>query len=450
MLIPLIEKNPEANGFTCKDGEIEFEFITIANQDEAEPPDSAIQLSPLMGKVSLQAEGTYPTGNLRIPLLAGEAENVPLLLGGEISRVDPAVAERITQAIALKAAEFMLDITTDLRRSGLFILPFRVFTMTMLPDGVLSYPSPQAAALPADFPPHPEITASHVAADCLTLSLRIPVRPHRLMATVPDGFPSGHSLRTFISYPLYIPDPKEISASIGSVRSASGGNATGIRFAFLSSSRIKASVAAPEKYYGMVGNERTGYRISSKSIPEPDYSIYAQKYGYVAPFPAGTLTAIGADCAAEAHPLDWIADWEPSGAGYLPRSLPYIYRSRGLSPSEGGGGFPDGIDKDTLASLAMQKGMKTMLLTRPMALAESATSRRKAAATPIRSMRIHGIPDSQSLAILYGSADGKHWEALRAFDPRREHLLMSPPRMWHRLLILMQEHTPQLCLEIER
>ena len=174
----------------------------------------------------------------------------------------------------------------------------------------------------------------------------------------------GESLRTFISYPLFIPDPKEIRGSIGSVRSATGGNATGIRFAFLSASAIKASVAAPEKYYELVGNERTGYRMSSKTAPSPDYSSYAEAAGYVAPFPKESMLALGDGVDPATDPMDWIADWQNVGNGYLPTSLPHKYWNADTSEEAP---WPEGIDRDEILATAESFGMPYVLLTRPMA-----------------------------------------------------------------------------------
>lgn len=445
MFIPLIPKDPTESDLTCRDGEIDFKLtlrdgaFTLARQ-------ATLAYTP---SLSLTPEGTFPTANIRIALQEGDAEKASFLLNGEITRVDPATAERITQAITEKAAQLLKDLTIDFRRQGLFLLPFRVYTLTVLPDGTATYPSPQAIALPTDFPPHPEITASHIAADCLTLALRFPVRPHRLTVTPSGDFPPDHSLQTFISYPLYIPDPKEISGSIGSVRSATGGNVTGIRFAFLSKSAIKASVAAPEKYHEMVGNEKTGYRISSKMAPQPDYSSYVDLYGYVPPFPAESLSINGTD-ADEDDPLDWIADWVKSGEGYLPASLPYLYRNPDSSePSIDETIFPDGIAKETILALMETNGMAFFLLTRPMALTKDSRSRRNAAPTSIHTMRIHGLTGNPCLAILYGSDDCSNWEGIRIFDPHSQHLMLCPPRLWWRIALLYRDEGGSKAIFLE-
>lgn len=427
MLIQILNNNADGN---C-------EVNTIVSETAA------------IGEVAfdLTAMSTFPTTTLRIPLEPGDREKANMLLSGEISRVDPATADRLTNAILQKAAESLLDISTDLRRQGLFILPFRFFTMRMTSDGTLSYPSPQAIALPTDYPPHPEITAYSVTDDTLTLAIRFPVRPHRLVVTPGEDFPSDHSLHTFISYPLYIPDPKEIRGSIGSVRSAVGGNATGIRFAFLSLSAIKASVAAPEKYYEMVGNPQTGYRISSKLTSLPDYSCYAAIYTYVPPFPRNSLLALGNDVATDTDPMDWIADWREAEGGYLPISLPHKYLTPGNGTSETE--FPSGIEKEEISELAAIHDLPCILLTRPIALTADSKSLRKAEQRAIRKLRVHGMSDAPALAILYGSNDCSHWEQIRRFYPRFPALLLTPKRFWWRLLLLTKHSPTFLAIGIE-
>lgn len=452
MFIPLIPKNPDLNDFTCRDGEIEFMTRLGGSDNGSDNPDSESgdAASPYVGlaSITLTPAQTYPTVNIRIPLKDGDKEKGALLLNGEISRVDAETAERLTQAIVTKAAEALLDLSTDLRRQGMFILPFRIYTMTMTPDGSLSYPGPQAIALPADFPPHPEITAAGSTDDTLTLALRFPVRPHRLTVTPSPALPEGHATLTFISYPLYIPDPKEMRGSIGSVRSATGSNSTGIRFAFLSTSAIKASVAAPEKYYQLAGNERTGYRLSSKAAPTPDYSQYAEIHGYVPPFPRASMLAAGD--GIDADPLDWIADWHPATdpldterEGYLPISLPYKHRNPGGTDPDGTSAplWPEGIEPELIRDLAEQTGAKWILLTRPMTLANAETSRRHTKPTAIRTIRIFGLdPTKPAHAILYASDDGIRWTPLRRFDPRSKSSVLTPPRLFWRLLIMCVRH----------
>ncbi len=451
MQIPLLPKDKEANDFTCQDGEIEMSciisgsgFISLPSGQPSLPdgiPSAVLTLTP---------EATYPTANIRVPLQEGDAEKARLMLSGEISRVDPESAERILQRVLEKCAGTLLDLSSDFRRQGMFILPFRVFTLTISPDGNLTFPSPQAIALPVDFPPHPEITASSVTSDCLTLALRFPVKPHRLHAYLSGGQTEGYSLRTFISYPLYIPDPKEIKGSIGSVRSAAGGNATGIRFAFLSTSAVKASVAAPENYYEFVGNQRTGYRISSKSIGMPDYSIYYSQFGSIPEFSKNSMIVPGQDLAENIDPLDWIADWIKSGESYLPSSLPYIYRFRQSDELNSDGScFPEGIDKESILTIAQDLGMNSLLLTRPMAFAPDKKSRRNMSPSAIRSLNIQGLPDSPCHAILYGSCDCRHWHALCSFNPHIRRTILTPPRLWHRLLLLGSHTFPPLSLIVD-
>lgn len=430
---------------------LDIEFSCKISDSELQPlPGVQSQTSGLTQplptpSLTLTPEATYPTANIRIPLLEGDAEKARLILSGEISRVDPASVERITTAILEKSADTLLSLSTDFRRQGLFILPFRVFTQTISPDGKTAYPSPQAIALPVDFPPHPEITASSIASDCLTLALRFPVQPHRL--SVSGDIPEGFSIRTFISYPLYIPDPKEIKGSIGSVRSAVGGNATGIRFAFLSTSAIKSSVAAPEKYYELVGNQRTGYRISSKAAATPDYSVYFSNFGFTPEFSKNSLLVSGDGISRDIDPLDWIADWKKSGDGYLPTNLPHIYTNRTADGDDSDGiVFPEGIDRNDILSIAENFGLTFILLTRPIAYTSNQTSRHTISPVAIRSMRIQGLPDASCHAILYGSDDCRHWQPLRSFNPHTRHIIFSPPRLWHRLLIIASQPFSRLSL----
>ena len=443
MLIPLIDKDPDADNFTCRDGEIEFS--TCLNTDSG-LPSSPADTAGYSIRLSLTPEATFPTFNIRVALRSGEAEKANLMLSGEISRVDAETADRITQAIVEKAAEEFRLSVIDFRRAGLFLLPFRVFTRTVGSNGKTGVPSPQAIMLPAEYPPHPEITAASTANDTLTLSLRIPVRPQRLAVASLDPDFSADDIETFVSYPLYVPSASEIRGSIGSVRSATGGNATGIRFSFLSVSAIKASVAAPEKYYQMIGNPRTGYRFASKATALPDYSVYAgSDYagsdGTVSPFPEDSLIQAGSGV----DPLDWIADWRKKGEGYLPVSLPGAYSGS----SDGSLAWPDGIDGTYICSITENLDNNHIILTRPMALADSSVSRRKATRKGIVRMKIHGLPDSPCTAMLYGSDDGRHWQPLRVWDPHSGCYLASPRRVWHRLLLLSAQTPGAMCLEIE-
>ena len=440
MFIPLIPKNPELSDLNCRDGEIDFILFTARGSSDRGPEETAAEAMRGL-KLSLTASNdqTSAIHTVRIPLQSGDRQKAELMLSGDISRVDPATAERLTQAMVEKAAETLLDLSTDLRRQGLFILPFRFYTMIRLPDGTLSYPTPQGVALPTDRPPHPEITAAGVTDDCMTLALRFPVSPHRLTLPHPSGLPEGCMVHTFISYPLYIPDPKEMRGSIGSVKSAAGGQGVGIRFGFLSSSALKASVAAPEKYYEMVGNGRTGYRISSKAASLPDYSCYAASFGGVAPFPRQSLILTGDGVDPDTDPLDWIADWVKTEEGYLPASLPYKYWSINGDNTSGSAEavWPEGIDPDTAMATAERLGLPCILLTRPMAFASDSVGRRHAEPTAICSMRVVGLPsDKGAHTILYGSDDGVRWTAHRQFDPRSEARLLTPPRLFWRLLLM--------------
>ncbi|MDE6379646.1 MAG: hypothetical protein K2L11_04170 [Muribaculaceae bacterium] len=246
--------------------------------------------------------------------------------------------------------------------------------------------------------------------------------------------------------------------SIGSVRSLSGGQATGIRFSFLSSSAIKASVAAPEKYYEIIGNSRTGYRLSSKAAPAADYSCYADIYGYVPPFPRSTLLALGDGMDPDTDPLDWIADWQKctdpadtTKEGYLPVYLPHRSRIPGWTDpaAPGDAVWPDGIDKDLALTLAEGIGATHLLLTRPMTLASEAQSRRHAKATAIRTLRVLGLSrTAPALALLYGSDDCVSWTPLRKFDPRIVTTLLTPPRLFWRLLIMLSQPAPPLSIEV--
>ena len=433
MFLPLIPKDPARDSFTCRDGEIEF-VIPVGGNPSGFPALSAEDISAVLPEVSLMARDSFLERTVRIPLQAGDRQKAELLVGGDVTRVDPAIAERLTQAILQKAAETLLDLSVDLRRRGLFILPFRYYTMVMMPDGTLSFPSPQGVALPSTYPPHPEITAASASDDCLTLALRFPVRPHMLCVSASSSLPAGCTLRTFISHPLYIPDPKEMRGSIGSVRSAAGGNAVGIRFSFLTASAVKASVAAPEKYYELIGNPNTGYRTSSKAAAPPDYSCYAAVCGHVPPFPSGSLLAPGEGVDASDGPSGWIADWVQAGEGYLPSALPYIYREGAGSGQETV--WPEGIDGEEIMALCGSLGFSGVLLTRPMTLAAHEESRRRAEAKGIRAVRIHGLPAGfPAHAILYGSDDGVRWTPVRRFDPRRRTLVLAPPRLFWRILV---------------
>lgn len=451
MIIPLIPKDPDADDFTCRDGEIEF--ITIAGESGADPglpdgdtPDDAPVPAASTGygiRFALTPAGDFPTFNIRIPLREGEEEKAALMMNGEISRVDAATAERITGEITRKAAAEFSRLVIDCRRMGLYLLPFRVYGMIRLADGSLAYPSAQAVMLPAEYPPHPEITASGISADTLTLSLRVTAKPHRLSVTPPAALEAGCRVATFVSYPLYIPKEDEITGSLGSVRSAGEGNALGIRFSFLTTSSLKYSVAAPEKYYQLIGNANTGYRCASKAADAPDYTCYAKTFGFVPSFPAASLLPEG----SEADPLGWIADWESAGEGYLPVSLPSKYRGEG-----GGEGddatLPGGVAAEYIDALAEATGFRHVVLTRPMTFAEAERSRRKAKPRGVAAMRILGLSEAGCLAVLLGSNDGTTYLPLRQWNPHATTLLLSPPRLFHRLLLLCAEHRTPIALDV--
>lgn len=436
MLIALIPKDLDKNDFTCRDGEIELMTGISQSDSDSDNDDNSItsdisQIATYTGygiRFALEQAGDFPTAVIRIALDSGDAEKAALMLQGQLSRVDAASAERITRSIVLKAAEEFSGIVIEKRKLGQHLLPFRVFCTIRCPDGSEGFPSAQAVVLPAEYPPNPEITAHSIADNTLTLSLRIPVCPQRLKVVSPASLPESHTIRTYVSYPLYIPKADEIIGSLGSVRSANGGNAIGIRFSFLSSGNLKYSVADPEKYYLLSGNDKTGYRMASKACELPDYSGYAEEFGYVPPFALSSLIQEG----STTDPLDWIADWEKCGNGVLPLSLPYIYRSARDSSAV----LPDEVDSEYIKDLMATTGLSHILLTRPMTLADAENSRRKASPKGIFSMRILGLASSPCLAVILGSNDGSHYEPLRQFNPHATSLLLSPPRLFHRLLLL--------------
>ncbi len=447
MFIPIIPKNPDANDFTCRDGEIEYVTSVTPNDTDNESDDGNASDSDLplsyddhAIRFSLTPEGDFPTAIIRIPLQDGDEEKVALMMQGQISRVDAEIADRITQHIVKKAATAFSDIVINSRRLGLHILPFRVFARIICPDGSYGHASPQAVMVPADYPPHPEITAESIADNTLTLSLRFTIRPQRLRVLSPPGLPEEYGIQSFVSYPIYIPNPEETKGSLGSVRSALGGNARGIRFSFLSESNMKYSVAAPEKYYLYTGNEKTGYRCSSKPAEAPDYTSYVKDFGKVTPFHIDTLRAQESDI----DPLDWIADWEKSGDGYLPLSLPYIYRNANGLP----GSAADGVNREYINEWLKTSGFNSFLLTRPMTFADAEQSRRKASPKSIQWLRILGLPDGDCLAVLFGSFDGVHYAPLLQFDPNVNFSLRLPPRIFHRLLILANSPFTDLALEV--
>ncbi|MDE5871606.1 MAG: hypothetical protein K2H22_06680, partial [Muribaculaceae bacterium] len=168
----------------------------------------------------------------------------------------------------------------------------------------------------------------------------------------------------------------------------------------------------------------------------------ADIYGYVPPFSRRSLLALGEEVASDTDPLDWIADWTQNGEGYLPESLPHKYRNPDSSDPYSRV-WPDGIDAGFVSSEADALGASCVLLTRPMTFASDSISRRHATPTAIRTLRVPGLPaDSPALAILYGSDDCLRWEALRRFDPRRRTPLLTPQRLFWRLLLLHTHLTP--------
>ena len=441
MFIALVGKDEAANDFTCRDGEIEFRSDTDdGGGDSGEgggdgegdglPEGDVGLLESTTGygvRFRLEATADYPTFNLRIALQDGDAPKATLMMQGETARVDAATVDRLTEQIVAKAAAEMATLIADYRRMGQHLLPFRAYAMLRRPDGENCFPSAQAVMLPSAYPPHPEITAYAVTDDTLTLTLRVPVRPQRMEVVAPGGLGTGWSVQTFVSYPLWIPDKEEVSSTLGSVRSATGGTARGLRFSFLSTSRMKHSVAAPEKYYLQTGNAATGYRLASKAAPQPDYSEYARHFGYVPPFAAAAMTQEGCDADA----MEWIADWEKSGGGYLPAALPYIYRSLAAMQK-----VPSGVDVDFIGRLMESTGYRHIVLTRPMTFADAEKSRRRAAPRGVERMRIAGLPEGGCVAVLLGSDGGRVYTPMRQFDPKATTVLLSPPRLFHRLLLL--------------
>lgn len=441
MLIPLIAKDPAKNDFTCRDGEIDVIIPSASGAVSSvpDPEDPRVSQTGYAVRFALEAALPYPTANIRVPLQSGDGPKCSLMLSGEASRVDAASADRITQAIVAKAAEAFADIMADTRAAGLFLLPFRAFAVLPKSDGSLCLPSAQAILLPCEFPPHPEITASHVEDDGVTLSIRIPVRPQRLLTFAPTAFAS--STRTYVSRQLWVPDAKEISGSLGSVRAATGGSAMGIRFSFMSESRLKGAVVAPDKYYRYIGNEQSGHHITAETASRPDYTAYTELIGAVAPFPASALLAEG----CEADPLDWIADWRRVGAGYLPID--------GLTAPDVAFDSATATLDMRLASLMAEMramtGLSNWLLTRPMTFASDAQSRRHAEATALKSLRVYGLrQDAEVMGILLGSADGRAYEPIMTFSPAFEAALLAPRRPFWRLLLGSSEPLPDLCLEV--
>lgn len=461
MLIPIIPKDTDTDGFSCRDGEIEYASVGVLsggddNSAIGSSGDVALASVAYGVRFLLSSEGSFPVFNVRIPLFDGEEESASLMLSGSISRVDAAIADRITSAIVEKTVSEFSKIVSEHRRLGLHLLPFRVYCLVMSTDGDSGYPSAQPVMLPSESLPHPEITASSVTTGTLSLSLRIPVCPCRLSVVLPEGADGKYALRTFVSYPLFIPDFDEISGSLGSVSSASGGNALGVRLSFLSVGNMKSSVAAPEKYYQLYGNKQTGYRLSAKAMPPADYSIYAGVYPVMPAFATAALVAVG----SSADPFCWIADWERYGNGCIPLSVPYSLRGLNtVVPGDGNDGeneadasasaIPEKMDAGMADKIMSETGWRNFLITRPMAFAASERSRRKAERKAVKSLHILGIPSGDCIAVLLGSDSGSHYEPLRIFDPNESFLLLSPPRLFHRLLLISSNPLSSLALDIQ-
>lgn len=447
MLIPLIEKDAAKNDFTCRDGEIE---LLISPASESSSGSSSATGSGFSGipvgmarevRFSLEAALPYPTATVRVPLQSGDGSKCALMLAGEGSRVDASAADRISQAIVAKAAVAFADILADTRAAGLFMLPFRAFSNITYRDSVL--PSAQAILLPCSFPPHPEITASSVDDEGVTLSLRLPVRPQRLLTVSPESLPTRAALSTFVSRSLWVPDPKEIGGSLGSVRSASGGSAMGIRFSFMSESRMRASVVAPDKYYRYIGNDSAGWHIMSKAEPLPDYSACRDPSGNLSPFPVESLRASGSDT----DPLEWIADWRKSGCGYLP--LDTVTTARDTWDFDSATSSLDDSLSAVMQEMKAMTGLQCWLLTRPMTFSSDERSRHRAEATAVGSMRVYGLkPGAGAIGVLLGSADGAVYEPVMTFSPTSESVLLAPRRPFWRLLLGSSAPLPALCLEV--
>lgn len=448
MLIPLIEKDAAKNDFTCRDGEIELVISTSAatpggssdGSGGSEPRSRDAERARAV-RFAMEEALPYPTATIRVALQSGDGAKCALMLGGEASRVDAASADRITQAIVAKAAVAFADILADARAAGLFMLPVRAFSYIAAANGSHSYPSAQAILLPSEYPPHPEITASHTEDDGVTLSLRVPVRPQKLTVRIGETRVSETEARTYVSRPLWVPDAKEISGTLGSVRSAGGGTAMGIRFSFMSESRLKGSVVAPDKYYRYIGNDPAGYHITSETISKPDYSPYREVYGTVPPFPADALRAVGTDT----EPLSWIADWTRSGDGYLPTDTV----NASTEASEAAIAALDPSLSTLMAEMKAMTGYGNWLLTRPMTFAADEQSRRHAEATALKSLRVYGlVPGAATLGILLGSSDGRTYEPIMTFSPSCEAALLAPHRPFWRLLLGSSAPLPALCLEV--
>lgn len=440
MLIPLIAKDPTKNDFTCRDGEIE---ITVRSAEPVSVPDASDPIYDSTGygvRFSLETALPYPTATIRVPLQSGDGSKLSLMLAGEGLRVDAAAADRISQAVVAKAAVAFADILTDARAAGLFMLPFRAFAAFRGSDGAISLPSATAILLPGAFPPHPEIIASHVEDDGATLSLRIPVRPQRLKTILPESFVANDTeVCTFVSRGLWVPDAKEISGSLGSVRTADGSSGMGIRFSFMTDCRIKASVVAPDKYYRYIGNDAAGYHTLSDAIKPPDYESYRMRFGTIPLFAADSLCAVDSDV----DPLVWIGDWRRAGEGYLPID------TEASSEFD----FDTAVSRlDTplatlVAEMKAMTGYGNWILTRPMTFAADERSRHRAEATAPSRLAVYGMPQGVgAVGILLGSSDGVNYLPVLSFDPQGETALLAPRRPFWRLLLGSSKPLPALCL----
>lgn len=356
MQLPLIPKAPARSDLDCRDGEIDFHVRLVKSLTQpSSAPDrisaadwSAIARDirfsftpvPLSPWTATSAE--YPEATVRIPLKEGEKTKAEYLLSGESSRVDAETAERLSSLLGSRIGALYSRMNRDASDAGLFISPVRVFAQILFPDGTEGFPSAQAVMLPFASPPHPEFTAISVTDDTLTAALRFPVRFHRLEAVAPTSLQSSCRLSVYVSAPMQLPDSKDCEGSVGTVRTSGGGTARGFRFYSLTSAAMKAAVCGPEHYHQFVN----GKIVSGVASP-PDYlhhtpivggSIYRHgsativigpEFGNFPLFPADAFRPVGSDL----YPPEWISDWGVCGDGYLPASLPEIWRRWGRFPS---------------------------------------------------------------------------------------------------------------------
>lgn len=100
------------------------------------------------------------------------------------------------------------------------------------------------------------------------------------------------------------------------------------------------------------------------------------------------------------------------------------------------------MDADFIRETAESLEAPYVLLTRPMTFATHEQSRRHAEPRAIRTLRVIGLPpEKPALALLYGSDDCVRWTPLRRFDPRVRSTLLTPPRLFWRLLIMGSGHS---------